>query len=193
MNIYFTTINQSPKPMKYTGMNLSYYLLGLLTNCKIFSSSSTRLPGPDKSDLSPLVCTFTWSVSVASKSIQLSFPLQLSSFFLYISMNLNTVCLSQMDYTFSLEILLKVIFFIKFYLIRLKKAIKTHSYPLVSFTTSVTLSSVLSHSPFKGSKATQIHQMLQEFSSDLVWSASVPHTFTIFISLLKALEPHSYN
>lgn len=78
MSIYFTTINQSQKPMKYTGMSLLYYLLGLLTICKIFSNSSTSLPGPDfqtevRPDFSYLFVhlqTDKRSVAIAPKSLQ---------------------------------------------------------------------------------------------------------------------------
>lgn len=91
MNIYFTTINQSQKLMKYTGMNLSHYLLGLLTICKIFSNFSTRLPGPDfqtevRSDFSSLFVHLLEGSYCSKKSTKLSsalrtLPWQLTSFF----------------------------------------------------------------------------------------------------------------
>lgn len=67
-----------------------------------------------------------------------------------------------------------------------------HSHSAVCFTIFLTLSSELSLTSQR-LKIYKLHHMLQEFSPDLtIWSASVPCSFAILISKLKALELHNY-
>lgn len=95
MRIYFITINQSPKPNKYMGMNF-YYQLALLTTYKVFSLSSTNLPGLDvQTEVRPdFSCVFSYLLGVQLLHQYILCP---------------QVCMSQEDCAVSLEIIFKVI------------------------------------------------------------------------------------
>lgn len=170
----FPTINQPPKPKKYMGMNFSYYQLALLTTYKVFSLSSTNLPGLDfQTDVRS---DFSWVFSYLL-GVQL-----LHQYFVC-----TQVCMSQMDCVVSLEIIFKVIFKLNSILIGCRKMSRSiHIWQFVLPSLLHFLQS--SHSYLRGSKSTQLHQMLQEFSPGLtIWSASAPSSFAILISKLNCI------